>query len=81
MNHEAEGNTEDAAELNLGEGELSLKLVTTRSIPEERRKSTDRNKQTNSGPLAVRRIPETKTKTALRGGIQLHSRRNMRSRY
>ena len=43
MNHEAEGNTEDAAELNLGEGETSLKLTMTRSLSEQGRKNTEKN--------------------------------------
>jgi hypothetical protein len=41
MNHEAEGNTEDAAELNLGEGETVLKLTVTSPPLETRSKSTD----------------------------------------
>jgi hypothetical protein len=53
MNHEAEGNTEDAAELNLGEGETSLKLTVTSPLLEERSKRTDEKMNTDSVPEAA----------------------------
>jgi hypothetical protein len=50
MNHEAEGNTKDAAELNLGEGETSFKLTVTSPPLEKRSKSTDEKMNTGSVP-------------------------------
>jgi hypothetical protein len=52
MNHEAEGNTEDAAELDLGEGEILPKPTVTSPSLKEGSKSSDEKMNTGNVPEA-----------------------------